>query len=100
MSGKLWEPDEIAALPGRDAYTLFKFGWALELQPQFDTPRTQLLIHADGNVPGTLGCIGLQFKNLNDNISCYRMIKNGIEQGKLQIEVIEKLTDPRGKVIA
>lgn len=36
------------------------FGFSLNLDPNFDTGRTLLRIHPDGNNPGTLGCIGLQ----------------------------------------
>lgn len=36
------------------------FGWSLDLSPQFQTDRTLLRIHPDGNTPGTLGCIGVQ----------------------------------------
>ncbi len=33
-------------------------GWSLNLDPTFKTTRDLLRIHPDGNVPGTLGCIG------------------------------------------
>lgn len=33
-------------------------GWSLDLDPTFNTDRTLLRIHPDGNVPGTEGCIG------------------------------------------
>lgn len=32
----------------------------IPLTPQFSTMRTGLGIHPDGNVPGTLGCVGIQ----------------------------------------
>lgn len=35
-------------------------GWSIDLDPQFETTRTYLEIHPDGNVAGTQGCIGLQ----------------------------------------
>jgi hypothetical protein len=35
------------------------FGWKARLVPNFKTERFGLLIHPDGNVPGTLGCIGI-----------------------------------------
>lgn len=38
-------------------------GWFTPIDPQFDTPRTDMRIHFDGNVPGTLGCIGFQDKD-------------------------------------
>lgn len=34
-------------------------GYSVNLDPQFSTPRTDLRIHPDGGVPGTLGCIGV-----------------------------------------
>ena len=33
--------------------------WFQKLYPQFNTDRTGLGIHPDGNIPGTLGCIGI-----------------------------------------
>lgn len=35
-------------------------GWSLNLEPNFPTDRTLLRIHPDGNLPGTLGCIGVE----------------------------------------
>jgi RHS repeat-associated protein len=32
-------------------------GWSVDLDPTFETNRTDLRIHPDGNLPGTLGCI-------------------------------------------
>jgi len=37
--------------------------WFAPLTPQFKTERTSLGVHPDGNVPGTLGCIGIQEKD-------------------------------------
>jgi len=34
-------------------------GFSVDLNPLFPTTRTLLRIHPDGNVPGTLGCIGI-----------------------------------------
>ncbi len=34
-------------------------GFSIDLRPGFRTSRTAIQIHPDGNVPGTLGCIGL-----------------------------------------
>ena len=36
------------------------FPWFVRVTPQFKTIRSALLIHPDGGVPGTLGCIGVQ----------------------------------------
>lgn len=34
--------------------------WICHLTPQFKTDRTQLCIHPDGGIYGTLGCIGIE----------------------------------------
>src|SRR5258706_10600792 len=34
--------------------------WLQALAPDFETDRTELGIHPDGNVPGTQGCIGIR----------------------------------------
>jgi len=39
------------------------FGWSLNLQPLFQTGRTLLRIHPDGNTPGSLGCIAVMNPN-------------------------------------
>lgn len=50
----------LSGIPTNDAYR-DKAGncWFAPIRPQFKTERTSLGIHPDGNVPGTLGCIGL-----------------------------------------
>ncbi|MCS3798761.1 hypothetical protein GGD38_004131 [Chitinophagaceae bacterium OAS944] len=35
-------------------------GFSMDLIPRFATGRTDLRVHPDGNLYGTLGCIGLQ----------------------------------------
>ncbi|MDH5731361.1 MAG: hypothetical protein OEZ58_20435 [Gammaproteobacteria bacterium] len=35
------------------------FAWFCRLEPQFETDRTGLGIHPDGNKPGTKGCVGI-----------------------------------------
>jgi len=59
-------------------------GFSLDLKPQFQTTRTLLRIHPDGNTLGTLGCIGIrecatrlnQFRNMIQ--SYFRNISNQI----------------------
>lgn len=48
--------------PNKEAYSKNGYSFFTPLVPQFNTDRTQLGIHPDGNVPGTLGCIGLTEK--------------------------------------
>ena len=44
--------------------------WVATITPQFETDRKELLIHPDGNIEGTLGCIGVTEKDMN----CYDVI--------------------------
>ncbi len=39
------------------------FAWWVPLKPCFNTGRSGLGIHPDGNLPGTLGCIGVQIED-------------------------------------
>lgn len=48
-----------------EPYQGVSYPWVATLTPQFDTDRTGLLIHPDGNKIGTLGCIGI-CKNEDD----------------------------------
>lgn len=47
-------------------------GFSVDLNPMFPTTRTLLRIHPDGNVPGTLGCIGITDP---DVAGCYEALK-------------------------
>jgi hypothetical protein len=84
MSGKLWSPTgrswpAISGPWGKGSlpdgtYTIQRpmltsepsmkdsngFGWKARLEPSFSTERFGLLIHPDGGVTGTLGCIGIR----------------------------------------
>ena len=54
------------------------FCWFAKIMPQFHTERTGLGIHPDGNVPGTLGCIGLK----GSTRSFYEWLKGEILAGE------------------
>lgn len=47
-------------------------GFSVDLDPLFPTTRTLLRIHPDGNVPGTLGCIGITDPDVR---GCYDALK-------------------------
>jgi hypothetical protein len=49
-----------------ESMTRHDVGFSVNLTPNFQTHRTLLRIHPDGNVYGTLGCIGLRFDNTID----------------------------------
>ena len=53
----LISPEKIAKLPGATAYQTDGYGWAAPLSPLFDSHRTGIWLHMDGNVPGSLGCV-------------------------------------------
>ena len=85
-------PAEMFQRKDKDAYTLFNVGWFASLTPLFQTERTALGIHPDGNVPGTLGCIGLPFANIDDNQRCWNLISGALEvRGIIDVEVIQML---------
>lgn len=45
--------------------------WVCPLKPLFDTDREKILIHPDGNVPGTKGCIGVQ----GEDEACFNALR-------------------------
>lgn len=50
--------------------------WFAALHPEFETDRIGLGIHPDGNVPGTLGCIGIQLEDTT-------LIRDALKRGGL-----------------
>lgn len=55
-----------------ESYTGKDFPWLARLTPQFETDRTSLLIHPDGNLQGTRGCIGIS--KIENDIEVYNSI--------------------------
>jgi hypothetical protein len=73
----------------RKPFELFGFAWFAYIEPQFETERTELGIHPDGNLPGSAGCIVLPFESLETNKACYEILAKGLkDQGKIKLEVI------------
>ena len=60
-------------------------GWSLDLTPNFETDRTLLRIHPDGNITGTLGCIGV---NCTASGLLYNNLKYYFNLGNSSIPVI------------
>lgn len=59
--------------------------WVAKLTPLFETDRSKLLIHPDGGVAGTRGCIGI----LENDIKCKQLISERLNKNKSVIlEVI------------
>jgi len=63
-----------------EAYTGRQFPWVARLNPQFQTDRTGLLIHPDGNAEGTRGCIGISKKE--NDVEVYNAISNLLKDRK------------------
>ena len=86
-TGKIWTPEQIAALPNAASYQAFGFGFFLPLIPKFETDRTELGMHPDGGVPGTLGCVGLKLQAVSDAVCCYMLLLAGTAAGGIDVEV-------------
>jgi hypothetical protein len=63
------------------------FGFSFNLNPQFETQRTDLRLHPDGNNTGTLGCIGLQSSG-DVNKQIYNTLRTAINNfGALDLSI-------------
>ncbi len=62
------EPVEIKSIANK--YNPYRdktgFAWWCRIKPQFETVRSGFGIHPDGNIPGTLGCIGIRLDNTKE----------------------------------
>lgn len=68
-----------------EAYSKFGIGFFVSILPQFQTDRTDLGIHFDGNVKGTLGCIGLKCSDQESAIKVKNLFRDAFDSNK-QIE--------------
>lgn len=73
-----------------EAYSRFGIGFFVHIVPQFETDRTELGIHFDGSVPGTLGCIGLQCSNVEDAIKVRNLFRDAFDRsgGPIKCRII------------
>ena len=58
----VYEASNLRTFPDTKEYDPYKkegIPWFITITPKFKTDRTLLGIHPDGNVPGTLGCVGI-----------------------------------------
>jgi len=73
----------VKPLPNDKAHAAFSSegsSWVMSLFPLFKTSRFDLAVHPDGNLPGTLGCIGI----LNRTKDCFDKLKE-CQPGKLSV---------------
>lgn len=66
-----------------DAYKNDGFPWGIDIKATFKTHRTGLMLHPDGGVQGSLGC--LCPSRLEDDIAMYKTLKPLIDHGNLKI---------------
>ena len=57
--------------------------WVAQLYPCFETDRTGLLVHGDGGVVGTKGCIGI----VKDDKACFLEIRDALRDNGSEIEL-------------
>ncbi len=62
-------------------------GFYIRLEPKFKTERDQLLIHFDGNVEGSLGCIAIKCDNRLKALDTYFDLKKIMQVGKVPLTV-------------
>jgi hypothetical protein len=78
--------DRIKQLPSAEAYMQHGLGWFILMEPQFDTDRSGIGIHPDGNIIGSLGCFVLDFMDYQENLYTFNMLRQFIDYNK-QIEI-------------
>lgn len=81
----------------RDAFVQFGVGFQVPIQPLFKTDRTFLAIHPDGNIEGTLGCIGLIFEDKEHATRIRNIFRNWFDVHKhLPVEIIDRSKENGG----
>jgi hypothetical protein len=74
----------------REAFKQFDLGWQTPLEAKFPTNRSGLALHPDGNKKGTLGCIGLDFESIDENVLCHNLLRDFFENKPiLNVEIIK-----------
>lgn len=69
-----------------EPYTGTQYPWVAKLIPQFQTNRSKLLIHPDGGIEGTRGCIGIK----NKDVQAFKEISLLLKTKKQLILVVDK----------
>lgn len=57
-------PRVLKNTPANKSFKKEGIPWICNLRPQFKTERTLLCLHPDGGIYGTLGCVGVQEKDM------------------------------------
>ena len=71
-------------VPTNKAYKRYGIPWLAGIIPQFETDRNDLAVHPDGNVPGSLGCIGITDRDMLAKIEIEDLL---VSYGTLNLKV-------------
>lgn len=70
------------------SYAQFGFGWFMPIIPQFETDRSGLGFHADGNIEGSQGCVVFNFYDIDENVRMYNLFRDYLEvHNSLDVEI-------------
>jgi len=85
-------PEKVAKMPNPKPYQTDGYGFAFPMTPLFETNRTGIWMHPDGNIPGSLGCIvWTQSKTFNEIL--YELVKTAISiQGTIPVSVRDTIS--------
>jgi hypothetical protein len=87
----LMKDEELKKMNTYNSYSLFDFGWFARLEPKFETKRTDLGMHPDGNIIGSLGCPVIPFENLEDNKKMFELIEDELKTKNINFLVMQIL---------
>lgn len=81
-------PEEMDRKKNKKGFTRDGYGWAVHIGPRFKTKRSALMIHPDGGVKGSLGCIAMPFEDKEYSKQWYAALTSGIiKQGNVKLDV-------------
>lgn len=85
-------PDKIEKMSNPKPYQTDGYGFAFPMTPLFETNRTGIWMHPDGNIPGSLGCVvWTEDKKFNENL--YELVKVALSiQGTIPVNVRDTIT--------
>jgi len=69
-----------------EGYRRDGFGFSFNVEPTFQTGRSLLRIHPDGNLPGTLGCVGLKCSAIQGKIF-YNQVNAVTTNGSINLNI-------------
>lgn len=84
-------PIRLKDVPQNNSFRKEGFPWLAVLHPQFKTERTDLCVHPDGGVYGTLGCAGIEDRD----VSCFEILEIPFKTTKFIPFIVEKYVEEK-----